>query len=92
MKFIYPAIISKEPDARYRAVFPDLESCQACGATVDEVLEEANAAMRRWIEVELEEESALLPPASDPADLSLKENEFVRSICITYRFLGGWEE
>ena len=92
MKFIYPAVIRKEKETLYRASFPDLEGCTASGSTIDEVLEDANAAMRSWIEVELEEEDASLPAASDPADLPLGDGEFVRNICITYRFLDGWEE
>ena len=92
MKFIYPAVIRQDEDLSYHAYFPDLDGCIAQGSTIDEVLEEANAAMTNWIQVELEDENAGLPPVSDPSDLILNKGEFIRNICITYRFTDGWEE
>ena len=91
MKFIYPAILSKQEDGRYTAMVPDLEGCTASGDSLDEVMEEANAAVLTWITLELEEEASL-PPVSDISDLVLKENEFVRNVCVTYRMTDGWEE
>lgn len=91
MKFIYPAIITKTETGCYHASFPDLACCEAEGETLDEVLDNANAAVVNWIEVELETE-CMLPPVSDPEDIPLKENEFVRNICVTIRMSDGWEE
>lgn len=91
MKFIYPAIIKKTESGAYTATFPDLEDCRAQGDTIDEVLDNANAAAANWIEVELETE-VYLPPVSDMEDLTLEEGEFVRNICVTMRMSDGYDE
>ena len=90
MKFIYPAIIKTEAD-HYTAVLPDLEGCVAEGESIDEVLDNANAAAAEWISVELETE-IYLPPVSDEEDLILEEGEFVRNICVTMRMSDGYDE
>ena len=91
MKFIYPAVIKKEADGHYTAVLPDLEGCTAEGDSIDEVLDNANAAAAEWITVELETE-VYLPPVSDEEDLCLNEGEFVRNICVTMRMSDGYDE
>lgn len=90
MKFIYPAII-KKTDSGYQAIMPDLEDCSAEGDSLDDVLDNANAAVLNWIEVELESE-CYLPPVSDEDDLHLEEGEFVRNICVTMRMSDGYDE
>lgn len=90
MKFIYPAIIKKTENG-YKATMPDLEDCFAEGDSLDEVLDNANAAVANWIEVELESE-CYLPPVSDEEDLILEEGEFVRNICVTLRMSDGYDE
>ncbi len=44
----YPALIDGEAGA-YGAVFPDLPGCVAMGDTLDEVVRNAEDAMRDWI-------------------------------------------
>lgn len=44
----YPALIDGEAGT-YGAVFPDLPGCVAMGCTVDEVVRNAEDAMRDWI-------------------------------------------
>ena len=44
MKFIYPAVFRKTDKGTYRGFFPDLEDCFGEGETLDEAVEEANAA------------------------------------------------
>ena len=44
----YPALIDGEAGA-YGIVFPDLPGCVAIGATIDEVVQNAEAAMGDWI-------------------------------------------
>lgn len=90
MKFIYPAIIKKTASG-YQATMPDLEDCSAEGDSLDEVLDNANAAVLNWIEVELESE-CYLPPVSDEDDLTLEDGEFVRNICVTMRMSDGYDE
>lgn len=92
MKFIYPAVFHQTPDGIYEGYFPDLECCYARGETLDDALDDANAAAASWIEVELADENGQLPPVSDPHDLSLKEGEILRNISVTIRFTDGWDE
>ena len=91
MQFLYPAII-KETENGYHARFPDLEMCEAEGEDLHDVLERARDAMEGWIRAELEEDDPVLPPLTDPEDIELKENEFVRNILVIYRFYDGWDE
>ena len=51
MKFIYPAVFKKTEDGRYKGTFPDLEGCFGEGDTLDEAIENANAAAFDWISV-----------------------------------------
>ncbi|MDO4620667.1 MAG: type II toxin-antitoxin system HicB family antitoxin [Lachnospiraceae bacterium] len=92
MRFIYPAVVSKEEDGRYHAVFPDLDTCEAYGDSLDDVLRNANHEAYAWIELEMQEDDPYLPAATDHADLDLKEGEIVRDILVIYRILEGWEE
>lgn len=92
MKFFYPAIFKKEEDGSYSARFPDLETCTAKGGDLEDVLENAIDSAFNWIDAELQEDDPELPPASDPEDIPLEENEFVREILVNYRIAEGWEE
>lgn len=92
MKFTYPAIIRKLDEKKYEAVFPDLEFCRAEGDSVDETIENANEAARSWLELELSEEDAELPPVTDIRDINLPEGGQVRNICVNIRFYEGWDE
>ena len=53
MKFIYPAIFSKDADGVFHGYFPDLEDCLSTGETLDEAIENANEAACNWLSVEL---------------------------------------
>ena len=94
MRFIYPAIVSSCGDGSYEAYVPDLEGCRAKGFSIDDCLEETNAAVLSWISLELEEDKPFLPPVSDPEDLAglLRPGDQIRNICVTYRILDGWDE
>ena len=48
MKFIYPAVFRKTDKGTYKGFFPDLEDCFGEGETLDEAIEEANAAAYNW--------------------------------------------
>lgn len=45
----YPALIDGEAGA-YGVAFPDLPGCVAMGSTVDEAIENAESALRDWID------------------------------------------
>ncbi len=94
MRFIYPAIVSPREDGSYEAYVPDLEGCRAKGFSIDDCLEEINAAVQNWISLELEEDNPFLPPVSDHEDLAglLGPGDQIRNVCVTYRILEGWDE
>lgn len=92
MKFIYPAIIRKTENGCYHAFFPDLEDCHAEGDTIDEAVENANAAAFDWLSLELSEEDCELPSISDESDMPLEEGDLVRNISVNIRFYEGWDE
>jgi predicted RNase H-like HicB family nuclease len=92
MRFIYPAVIEEKEDGSFHASFPDLTMCEADGSSMMEVLRNAVSAAHDWIDLELSEEDPVLPPATDKADLTLKENETVRDILVIYRMHEGWDE
>lgn len=92
MKFIYPAVFRKTDKDTYKGFFPDLEDCFGEGDTLDEAIEEANAAAYNWISLELDEDDCQLPPVSDEDDLDLKEGDIVRNISVNIRFYEGWDE
>ena len=52
MKFIYPAVFRPTEDKKYNAFFPDLACCEASGDTLDDAIENANAAAYDWIYTE----------------------------------------
>lgn len=92
MKFIYPAVFKKTEDGRYKGTFPDLEGCFGEGDTLDEAIENANAAAFDWISVELSEEVPELPPITDPDDMDLEDGDVVRNIQVNIRLYDGWDE
>ena len=91
MKFVYPAVFRKTETGTFEGYFPDLDCCYGKGQTLDEAIEDANAAAYDWISVELEE-GGQLPPISEENDLSLKEGDIVRNISVNIRFYEGWDE
>ena len=92
MKFIYPAVFRKTDKGTYKGSFPDLEDCFGEGETLDEAIEEANAAAYNWISLELDEDDCQLPPVSDADDLELEEGDIVRNISVNNRIYEGWDE
>ena len=74
------------------AFFPDLACCEANGDTLDDAIENANAAAYDWIYTELMEFEGKLPPVSDESDLELQEGDVVRNISVNIRFQDGWDE
>ena len=92
MKFIYPAVFHKTEEGKYKAYFPNLECCYAEGDTLDDAIDNANAAAYDWISTELMEEFAELPSVSDASDLDLQEGDIVRNISVNIRFYEGWDE
>ncbi|WP_026507735.1 type II toxin-antitoxin system HicB family antitoxin [Butyrivibrio sp. MC2013] len=93
MTIIYPAVVKENTDGSYCGYFPDLAECRFKGRDINFALDDAAASMYDWVRVELEEEEEpYLPPVSEEKDIELSEGEFVRNICIHYRYTEGWEE
>lgn len=92
MKITYPAVVQKITSQKYYAFCPDLLSCEAYGDDMIDVLEQLNEAARMWIEAELQEEDPTLPPVTDEDDIVLDKDSVIRHICVTVRFLDGYDE
>lgn len=92
MKFIYPAVFHKQEDGTFKGYFPDLTGCEVTGSSLDDAIEEANAAACDWIALELEDGAHMLPACSDEDDLDLKEGDIFRNICANIRLFDGYDE
>lgn len=92
MKFIYPAVIRRTERGTWKAVFPDLECCEAEGETLEDAVELANEAACDWISLELSEDDGQLPPVTDIRDMDPGEDGVIRNICVNIRFTDGWDE
>ena len=92
MKFIYPAVFRKTEKGNYKGYFPDLACCEAVGDTLDDAIENANAAAYDWITLELSEDDCQLPPVSVAEDMDLQNGDIVRNISVNIRFYEGWDE
>ena len=91
MRFIYPAVFRKTEEGTYKGYFPDLECCYGEGETLDDAIDNANAAAYDWICLEIEDEGTL-PYVSDPDDIELQEGDILRNISVNVRFNIGWDE
>lgn len=69
MKYIYPAIFTKEDDGGYLVEFPDLPECYTDGDSLAEAFENAEdaLALMMW---NLEEKKAPIATPSNPADIT----------------------
>lgn len=91
MKFIYPAFPSHRRQ-KIQRFFSGSCLREAKGDTLDDAIENANAAAYDWIYTELMEFEGKLPPVSEESDLDLKEGDVVRNISVNIRFQDGWDE
>ena len=60
-------IFFSEEDGGYIADIPDLESCSAFGATLEEALAEVKLAKEAWIAAARETDKPIPPPRYRPA-------------------------
>ena len=92
MTFIYPSVI-KEENGVFKGFFPDLDKVTFEGNDINAAIDDAQAVLYDFIRVELtEEESPQLPSVSDESELNLSDGEFVRNICVHFRYTEGWDE
>ena len=78
MKYIYPAIISKEDDG-YLVDFPDFESCYTDGDTWEEAIENAEDALALML-WSMESDKEAIPPASNPTVIAVPEGAVL--VCV----------
>ena len=78
MKYIYPAIISKEGDG-YLVDFPDFESCYTDGDTWEEAIENAEDALALMLR-SMESDKKSIPPASNPTSIAVPEGAVL--VCV----------
>lgn len=76
--YIYPAIFHAE-DVGYSITFPDLLGCVSEGDSLEEALEMAEDALGIYLYT-LSEDGVSFPIPSNPAEIQLKEKEFITLI------------
>jgi predicted RNase H-like HicB family nuclease len=83
MKYVYPAVFRKSPDASYTVTFPDIPGCLSEGKTLEEALFMAQSALTEMIEYYQDEKLPLDAPTTNIAVLrsALSENDFVQFVC-----------
>lgn len=59
----YPAVVEKEADSDYGVFFPDFPGCIGAGATLDEAVRDAEAALKLHVEGTLAEGGELPEPS-----------------------------
>lgn len=85
-KYAYPAIFTPEEGDSFSIVFPDLESCYTCGDSLSDGIEMAEDVLALVL-YNYEKDGREIPAPSDPATLTLSENEFVNWIaCDTLKY------
>ncbi len=80
----YPALIDGEAGA-YGAVFPDLPGCVAMGYTLDEVVRNAEDAMRDWV-ASMEANGQKIPEPSPLAAIATPPGSALTSISLVRSF------
>ena len=75
MKYVYPAVFTKEEDGYY-VRFPDVQSCFTDGATLSEALDMAQDVLNLML-MTLEDEKLPIAPPSDIRSISCDENQFI---------------
>lgn len=85
MKYVYPAVFTKE-DGAYSIRFPDIESCYTSAADLVEGVDMARDVLCFML-YDLEERKAAIPAPSDVSALRCAENEFVTLVaCDTLEY------
>ncbi len=77
----YPALIDGEAGA-YGVAFPDFPRCVAMGSTVDEAIENAEAALREWIDSMEDAGQPVAPPSALEA-VSVPEGSALAFVTLT---------
>ena len=78
-KYVYPAVFTPEEDGKYSVFFPDLDGCYTCGDDLQDAIIMAEDVLAFYL---YDEEVAQnrIQKASIPAEIELKDGEFVNYI------------
>ena len=79
MKYIYPAVFTKEEDGGYSVVFPDLESCYTCGDSLEQAMDMAEDCLSLVL-YGYETDKKEIPNASSIDSITTNSDEFVSLI------------
>ena len=79
MKYIYPAVFTKEEDGGYSVVFPDLESCYTCGDSLEQAMDMAEDCLALVL-YGYETDKKEIPAASSIDSITTNSDEFVSLI------------
>lgn len=86
MKYVYPAVFTKEKNGNYSINFPDIESCYTCGEDLADGLKMAQDVLAFTL-YDYEKERRMIPAASDLKMIEVAEDEFVNYItCDTVEY------
>ena len=61
--FVFPAVISKEPQSSYGVHFPDLPGCISAGESQTEAAVNAEEALTGHLELMIEDDEPIPPPS-----------------------------
>lgn len=86
MKYVYPAIFTKEENGQYSIEFPDLEDCYTCGDDIQHGLIMAADVLALTM-YDYEQEGWDIPSPSNMENIPVSENKFVNYIiCDTMEY------
>ena len=86
MKYVYPAIFTKEEGGAYSVLFSDLEGCYTCGDTLEDAIEMAEDVLAFTL-YRCERDGRPIPAPSDRDAISCGDREFVNHIvCDTLEY------
>ncbi len=78
MKYIYPAVFTRENDA-FLVDFPDLPSCYTHGHTWEEAFEKAGDALSLMLYI-METQKETIPPPTDPCSIQPSKGKTIALI------------
>jgi len=79
MKYVYPAIFTREEPVGYSVVFPDLPGCITYGDDLADSMEMGRDAMAMWL-CDAEAQYETIPSASDMSAIECSGESFVNLI------------
>ncbi len=78
MKYIYPAVFTKEAD-NYNVIVPDLPGCFTCGDTLIQAIEMSRDAISMWL-CDAEDKNETIPAPGNPQNITCDLESFISLI------------